>query len=252
MPYRTFGMEEVARYLHLNRAEVERLVKSQDIPFERHGKQVIFRKIEIDSWASPRILGLDGRDLAEYHEQSTRAARQKASQDAIVPELLALNHIEPALPAKTRASVLREMASLAERTGRVWDPSGLLKGLEAREELCSTGIPGGLALLHTRSPESFLFESSFVVLGRTVQPIPFGAPDGQPTDLFFLLACSDDRFHLHALARLCLMAQKTDVLEQLRQAESQQIMLDCLLASEKLVLEGQSKSVCQSGTREIG
>lgn len=231
-------MEEVARYLHLNRAEVERLVKSQDIPFERHGKQVIFRKIEIDSWASPRILGLDGQRLAEYHEQSTRAARQKAQSDAILPELMALDWIEPVLPAKTKASVLREMSALAERTGRVWDPHGLLSGLQAREELCSTGIPGGLALLHTRSPESFLFESSFMVLGRTVQPIPFGAPDGQPTDLFFLLACPDDRFHLHALARLCLMAQKTDVLEQLRQAETRQAMYQCLMASERLVLRG--------------
>ena len=38
MPYRTFGIEEVARYLHLSRADVERLVKDQDIPFERHGR----------------------------------------------------------------------------------------------------------------------------------------------------------------------------------------------------------------------
>ena len=37
MPYRTFGIDEVVRYLHLNRADLDRLVKDQDIPFERHG-----------------------------------------------------------------------------------------------------------------------------------------------------------------------------------------------------------------------
>ncbi len=236
MPYRTFGVEEVARYLHLGRAEVERLVKNQDIPFERHGKQLIFRKVEIDSWASPRILGLDSRELAAYHDTSTREVQPANTQEPILPQLLRPEWIEPTLPCRTKASVLREMASLAERTERVWDPAGLVQGLQAREELCSTGIPGGLALLHTRSPESFLFESSFIVLGRTVQPIPFGAPDGQPTDLFFLLACADDRFHLHALARLCLMAQKTDILQQLREALDGAGMHQLLLAAEQSVL----------------
>ena len=68
MPYRTFGVDEVASYLHLSRADVERLVKDQDIPFEKHGGRLVFRKVEIDAWASPRILGLEGRRLAEYHQ----------------------------------------------------------------------------------------------------------------------------------------------------------------------------------------
>ena len=69
-----------------------------------------------------------------------------------------------------------------------------------------------------------------------MQPVPFGAPDGQPTDLFFLLACPDDRLHLHTLARVCLMAQKTDLLAQLRQASNADEMYACLLESERSVL----------------
>jgi len=30
-----------------------------------------------------------------------------------------------------------------------------------------------------------MFEDSFLVVGRTIQPIPFGSPDGSTTDLFF-------------------------------------------------------------------
>jgi mannitol/fructose-specific phosphotransferase system IIA component (Ntr-type) len=83
-----------------------------------------------------------------------------------------------------------------------------------------------------------LFESSFIVLGRTIQPIPFGAPDGRATDLFFLVGCPDDRLHLHTLARICLMAQKTDLLDALRQAADADAMFESLVASEKTVLEG--------------
>ena len=128
------------------------------------------------------------------------------------------------------------MAALAGTTGRVSDLPSLLEGLEAREALCSTGVPGGLALLHSRNPESYLFESAFLALGRTIQQIPFGSPDGQPTNLFFLIGCPDDRMHLHTLARLCLMAQKTDLLVDLRQATNADAMCESIIAAEQSVL----------------
>ena len=242
MPYRTLGVDEVARYLHLNRADVERLVKDQDIPFERHGQRLVFRKVDIDAWASQRILGLKGKGLAEYHQRSSQDTQRIVQQEAIMPERIRPEFISPALTAKTKASVLRQMVALSEKTGRVCDPRALLQGLEAREELCSTGIPGGLALLHSRNPESYLFDAPFLTLGRTIQPLPFGAPDGQPTDLFFLIGCPDDRMHLHTLARLCLMAQKTDLLVGLRQATDADAMCDCIIASEQTVLAGRERA----------
>jgi nitrogen PTS system EIIA component len=236
MPYRTFGLDEVARYLHLSVADIERLVKDQDIPFERHGERLVFRKVEIDAWASQRILGLEGRHLAEYHQQSSRGSQQIVPHEAFMPEIIRAEFINPALTAKTKASVLRQMAALAEKTGRVCDPAALLHGLEAREELCSTGIPGGLALLHSRNPEPYLVETAFLALGRTIQQIPFGAPDGQPTNLFFLIGCPDDGTHLHTLARLCLMAQKTNLLVELRQATEAEAMCQSIIAAEQTVL----------------
>jgi len=236
MPYRTYGLDEVARYLHLSGADIERLVKDKHIPFERHGERLVFRKVDIDSWASQRILGLEGRPLADYHQRSSRGTRQIVPNEAIMPDMIQPGFIEPAMTAKTKASVLRQMVALAEKTGRVCDPQTLLEGLQAREELCSTGIPGGLALLHSRNPESYLFEASFLALGRTIQQIPFGAPDGQPTDLFLLIGCPDDRMHLHTLARLCLMAQKTDLLADLRQVTDADAMCQSILAAEQAVL----------------
>jgi excisionase family DNA binding protein len=236
MPYRTFGAEEVARYLHLSRADLDRLVKAQDIPFAKHGKRLVFSKAEIDDWASRRILGLQGRGLADYHQKSSHGARQIVPHEALMPQMIRPEFIHAALPAKTKASVLREIVALAEKTGRVLDRNALREGMEAREELCSTGVPGGVALLHSRDPSSYLFETAFLALGRTVQQIPFGAPDGRSTDLFFLVGCPDDGLHLHTLARLCLMAQKTDLLPELRQAPDAAAMCDCIIRAEQTVL----------------
>jgi mannitol/fructose-specific phosphotransferase system IIA component (Ntr-type) len=159
-----------------------------------------------------------------------------------MPEMIQPGYMEAAMAAKTKASALREMVALAERTGLVYEPRVLLASLEAREEICPTAVPGGLALLHPRHHQPYLFESSFIVLGRPVQEIHFGAPDGKPTDLFFLICCQDDRIHLHTLARLCLMAQKTELLSQLRAAPNATAMHDCILASEAEVLQGKRPS----------
>ena len=122
MPHRTYGIEEVARYLHLAVADVEKLVKNRDIPCERHGDRLVFRKVEIDAWASKRILGLEGRNLTEYHRKTSQDIHPLISGDALMPEMMEARFIDPALPAKTKASVLREMAALAERTGQYATP----------------------------------------------------------------------------------------------------------------------------------
>ena len=241
MPYHVLNLNEVAEHLHLSPAEVERLVRNQDIPFEKRGKRLVFRKTDVEAWASRRILGLKGRRLADYDEKSSQDTEGHLTNGTLMPELVKPEFIVPALPAKTKASVLREMAALAAATGRVPNERGLLESLQARETLCSTGLPGGLALLHPRLPDSCLVESPFIVLGRTVQEIPFGAPDGGSTDLFFLLGCPDDRLHLHTLARLCLMAQTTNLLTDLRQCVDAQAMCRAILLAEETALTTRAK-----------
>ena len=236
MPYRLLDLDGVANYLHLTPADIEERVKNCEIPFEKRGDRIVFRKAEIDAWASQRILGSTGQQLTEYHEETTRFTRKILPQATILPEMLQSGAVASAMTSKTKASVLRDLVALAEKTGNLSDPKILLASLEAREELCSTALPGGLALPHPRAHEPYLFETSVIVVGRPVQEIHFGAPDGQPTYLFFLLCCQDDRLHLHTLARLCLLMQKTRLLDQLRDAPDAETMRNSIIAAEQEIL----------------
>jgi excisionase family DNA binding protein len=234
--FRLFNVEAVADYLNLTPADIEQRVKDHEIPFERRGNRLVFRKGEIDEWASRRIMGFSSDRLAAYHEKSTRHIRNILPHETILPDLLTAGAVDSAMTSKTKASVLRDLVALAEKTGQLNDPKTLVDSLEAREGLCSTAMPGGFALPHLRTQEPYLFESSFLVAGRPIQPIHFGAPDGEPTQLFFLICCQDDRLHLHTLARLCLMATKTRLLDRLRDASDAQAMRDALIAAEQEIL----------------
>jgi mannitol/fructose-specific phosphotransferase system IIA component (Ntr-type) len=236
MPFQVFNLEAVADYLNLTPADVEQRVRDRIIPHERRGHRLVFRKAEIDAWASQRIMGFSAERLTAYHEKSTRHARSFLPHETILPEMLAAGLIAPAMTSKTKSSVLHDLVALAGQTGHLNDPKTLLHSLEAREELCSTAMPGGFAVPHLRVREPYLFEASFLVVGRPIQPIHFGAPDAEPTRLFFLLCCQDDRLHLHTLARLCLLALKTDVLEQLRAAPDASAMREALLIAEQEIL----------------
>ena len=238
MPHRILDIDEVAQYLHLGRDEIERLVKDQSIPFETRGGRIVFRLGEIDDWASQRILGFNSARLAEYHRKSSAQTSRLLGRETLMPEMIRPDCIAPAMTSRTRSSVLRDLAALADRTALVNDVAELVATLLEREELCPTAVPGGVAFLHPRYPQPYLFQESFLVLGRTIQPIHFGCPDGQPTDLFFLLCCQDDKLHLHTLARLCLMALKTDLLARLRTVAADPSELHAVLVSSEQTVIG--------------
>ncbi len=226
--------DEVAQYMHKPRSDIGRLVRNREIPFETRGDHVVFRQRDIDGWASQRILGLNASRLAEYHRKSSARTRQALPHEALLPGLIRADTIVPAMTAKTKASILRDLAAVADRTGLVCDRAELVASLLAREELCATAGPGGVAFPHPQQP--YLPQASFLVFGRTIQPIHFGAPDAQPTDLFFRLCCLEGKRHQHALARLCLMAKMTDLLARLRIAPDVAALHESLLTAEHTVM----------------
>ncbi len=95
------------------------------------GGHPIFRAHEIEAWASQRILGLQDGRLTEYYRQTTQGTRQVASQEALLPELIQPEFIAPRMTAKTKASIVRDMVALADRTGRLNDPKEFIESLEA-------------------------------------------------------------------------------------------------------------------------
>ena len=236
MPYRPLTIQQAATRLHLTVTAVEQLVKYQEIPFTRRGEELIFARRELDTWASQRLLGMSGAHVADVHRAST-VKRTLDDHERLVPRLFCAEWIEAALQSRTKPSVLRDMIKLAARTELLYDDTALLRGLEEREALCSTAIDQGVAFLHSRYHDPHICGDSFVVLGRTVQPIFAGSADGKTTDLFFLLCCQDDVLHLHTLARLCAMAHSTTLLTELRQVQTSTEMLEALVRSEEAVLQ---------------
>ncbi|NCD32584.1 MAG: helix-turn-helix domain-containing protein [Spartobacteria bacterium] len=243
MSHVIFTVEEVARYLHLELQELNELVRSYEIPFEKQGDRISFRRVDIDKWASQRIIGLENGRLEQYHSQGVKRVEAYHSVvDYRVGELIMATSVCSMIDARTSPSLIRNIVDLADKTGLVIDKADLLHSVQERERLGSTALTGGYAVLHTQHHDPYLFEESFLCIARTSAPIPFRSLDGQTTDIFFLLCCQDDRLHLHTLARLCLMARCTPLIYDLRDAADEKEMIQAMHSAEEVVLKKQPVS----------
>jgi PTS system nitrogen regulatory IIA component len=92
--------------------------------------------------------------------------------------------IFPDLPATDRAQVLRAFAERIAGQGLVNDPETLFQRLWEREQLGSTAIGGGIAIPHCKVDR---LTGGVVAIGRVEAGVDFGAADGQPVRLFFLV-----------------------------------------------------------------
>ncbi len=236
MPHRTLTLKEAALYLHLPCGDVEDLIRHHEIEAQAQGARIVFRRRDVEAWALRHVLALPSKRLSLYHRRTSDSTRPISPQARILGALARIEAIEPALPSKTKPSVLRDMVAVADRTDLLCQPRELLASLEERESLCSTALADGIALLHPRSHDPYMALESFIGLGRALRPIPFGAADGRQTDLFFLICCLDDRLHLHVLARLCLLCKQPGFLAGLRAAVSAGEMLAALRHAEDQAL----------------
>ena len=235
-------LDEAAKYLHLDTGYLLRLLKQGEVPCQEGGGRVGFDRDELDAWASQRILRMTERSLKDYHRESSRVTRCRDGDFALIGGLFAPDRTVVGLPSRTKASILRDLVGIAGQAGLLYAPADLIDSLEAREAACSTGLDGGVALVHPRKQDPYIAAESFIVLARTATPIPFGAPDGENTDLFFLVCCLDDRLHLHTLARLCTMLGTTDFMPRMRQAADGAALYATVIETEQLVLERLSHS----------
>jgi PTS system nitrogen regulatory IIA component len=140
-----------------------------------------------------------------------------AADEVSISRLLSLDAIEVPMNARTRTSVVSKMAQVAARTHLLWDAEKMAEAVRAREEMHSTALDNGVALLHPRRPMPAILAEAVLALGVTPGGIPFGS-GGSLTDIFFLICSTSDHEHLRILARLSRVINDVDLLWAMRSA----------------------------------
>jgi len=216
MPHSDFDVPRLAAFLHLTPKQVLRLADRGKIPGRKINGQWRFSRAEIHHWLEERIGLSSDVELREVEGVIHRAAggpTAEVSIDLWMPDCAVIYPLQ----ARTRFSVIQAMCDLAATTGLLWEPGKMAEAVQAREEMHTTALDMGVALLHARRPMTNILGGPILALGRTVSGIPF-AGRGLLTDIFFLICSTDDQEHLQLLARLSRVLTDPEIIPLLREA----------------------------------
>ncbi|MEO8554023.1 MAG: PTS sugar transporter subunit IIA [Kofleriaceae bacterium] len=220
-------MNELAVYLHLDEQTVGKLVMAGKIPALQVERQWRFKREQIDAWIEEQLVG-DDESFADVPDG------MKLPLDDLLPDQAIITNMR----ANTPIAVIDELAARAYTNGWLTDKPWFVGAVVERESLSSTAMEGGVAFLHTRAKDKGKIGRPFIVVGRSWSGITFGAPDGNPTYLFFLLGLKYDRLHLPILGRLARALRNPSTIAKLRSLSSPDQLRALLLKEDASVLAG--------------
>ena len=126
-----------------------------------------------------------------------------------------------------KAEVLRELLDTLAGTGKLSEIERAYNALLERESQGSTGLEHGIAVPHAKTDA---VEMLTVAIGISPNGIEFGAMDGQPSKLFFLLLAPPGQSgpHLEALSEIARLSRSEAFLRALISSRSPADVLELL------------------------
>lgn len=136
------------------------------------------------------------------------------------------------LQATDKEGVINEMVQSLVDNGVVTDFDTFKAGIMNREAQTSTGLGDGIAMPHSKNGA---VKEATVLFAKSNKGVDYASLDGQPTDLFFMIAAPEgaNDTHLAALAELSKYLMKPGFADKLRQASTPDQVIAAFDAEEQ-------------------
>lgn len=136
------------------------------------------------------------------------------------------------LQATDKEGVINEMVQSLVNNGMVTDFDTFKAGIMNREAQTSTGLGDGIAMPHSKNEA---VKEATVLFAKSNKGVDYASLDGQPTDLFFMIAAPEgaNDTHLAALAELSKYLMKPGFADKLRQASTPDQVIAAFDAEEQ-------------------
>lgn len=163
-----------------------------------------------------------------------------------IRELLLKDVMIMNLKAKSKDEVIDEMVHKYFEQGVIDDEKLYKADIVKREQESTTGIGDGIAMPHAKDKA---VKRATVLFAKSETGVDFDALDGQPVQLFFMIAAPEgaNNTHLQALASLSSLLINPDLVAKLKQAQTPDEVQQ-LFADAQSVKEAQDKADAQENT----
>src|ERR1043165_2966925 len=115
-------LAQLAVYLHRDVREVSKLANRGYLPGKKVGGEWRFAPLEINHWIETQMHAFTEQELEALERRDNP---NYVATEPLISAMLSEATIAVPLLASTRASVLKELVSLAEQSWQVYDPDAL-------------------------------------------------------------------------------------------------------------------------------
>ena len=216
-------IKDVAELLSVSETTIRCWLSQGKIPAYRIHGQYRFSRIEIEDWVMKHKLGhVDS--IQEPLPSKKEVEKKKGSSQFSLFRAIHKGGVYKNVLGDTKEEVIHtSMKIIAEKLDL--DADVLTDLLLDREKLMPTALNNGIGVPHTRD---FLLNNPFDVVTVVFpkKPIEYGALDNKPVHTLFFLLASQDKRHLHLLAKIAHLCSQEGILKVLESSPSQKDFLE--------------------------
>lgn len=226
-------IEEVAGLLNVSESTVQQWVLEGKIPAYRmnEDEDYFFSRPEIENWVITHKLDkthgispfLPSKEVDSVSISPSKAQLRHGNKQFSLLRAVHKGNVLHDVPGKTKEELIRNVMHKTAKSLNV-DEEMITDLLLDRESLMPTTLNKGYAVPHTRETLMNLHHDSVIIVFPTV-PIDYGALDGLPVHTLFFLFTSEDKRHLHLLAKIAHLSNQEQTSEFFRTKPSKEKVL---------------------------
>lgn len=217
-------IKDVSDLLNVSETTIRRWLADGKIPAYRINQQFRFSRIEIENWVMNHKFGKANGFSPKEEEIDHNKMTSGGSKQFSLYRALHKGEVFYNVPGKNKEQIIRYTTKMLAKSMNL-DPEVLADLLMDRENLQPTALNNGVGMPHTRD---FLLSAHYDVVAITLpeKPIPYGAMDGLPVDIFFFIFACEDKRHLHLVAKIAHLSNQAEALQFLRTKPSKNQILE--------------------------
>ncbi len=235
-------IKDVAELLNVSETTIRRWLAGGQIPAYRLNHQYRFSRLEIENWMMGCKLKKEtgfssvGKDPSneDAAEESFELPLSKAgTQQFSLFRALHKGAVLTKVPGSSKEEIIRAGAKAASRILGL-EEDLIAEFLLDREKLMSTALAHGVAIPH---PREFIVKggADMVIALFPETPVDFGALDGEPVHSLFFLFSSQDKKHLHLLAKIAHLSAYPEATELLRSGPEKETLMSFIRSWESTI-----------------
>lgn len=192
--------KDAARMLNVPEDQIYAWIRNGTLPSYRVKDRYRLDRVELLEWAAARAIQV----APGFFHESTGVGGELLLTGAFTRGGILYN-----VKCEDKASALKAVCDQFSLPSQI-DRGELHNVLVAREALCSTGIGHGVAIPHPRGPIVLGLNEPQVTLAFLDQPVEYGALDGKPVSILFVIISTTVHIHLTLLSHLMFALQDAE------------------------------------------